>query len=623
MHIKPKTKKILRIGLLAVAGLLALSLILFAGYSLFYSKKIFPRQHIGELDLGGMKKKSASEELSSNAGDVLKNPIKLIYMETGAEYSINPSDIGLQYDLDATVNSLWQVGRDERVAKAAWAQLETVYKDSVHPAVYTYNATQLAEKIASIAKEIDENAKDYTLEYNGDRFTLVDKRQEGKRLNQLKMNEAFQSCFQAIRCLDIAFERENYKPTITIENANAALAKANQIIDGGEITLTGSDQEIKIDKDTLAGFFGFVSDDANMKLSTNDTRIRKFSEALAKGIDNEPVSSKLIVENGKVTVFTPSKNGRSLNQDSVTESIKSLILARVSTNMAATDTKTIALVITEKKPDVADTDIASLGINEQIGTAMTNFKGSPVNRVHNLTVGAAALNGVLLKPGEEFSTLAHLGAIDASTGYLEELVIKDNSTTPEFGGGLCQVSSTLFRAALNSGMKITDRQNHKYRVSYYEPPVGMDATIYDPAPDFKFVNNYANSVLIQSRIEGTKIIFDFYGTKDSRKIEVSTPTVYDYTNPDPPVYVETPTMAAGETKRIEKSHQGATASFNYKVTAADGTDLQTRTFKSVYVPWQERWLVGTGTAVPANCSNGVQDGDETAVDMGGSCPKQS
>jgi vancomycin resistance protein YoaR len=189
---------------------------------------------------------------------------------------------------------------------------------------------------------------------------------------------------------------------------------------------------------------------------------------------------------------------------------------------------------------------------------------------------------------------------------------------PEFGGGLCQVSSTLFRAAMSAGVKIIERQNHKYRVSYYEPPVGMDATIYDPAPDFKFANNYGTHILIKSKIEKTKITFELYGTKDSRVVEMSEPELYDLVDPGPPVLVESDTLPAGQKKQIEKAHQGASAKFNYKVTK-DGKALQERTFVSKYVPWPEKWLIGKGT-ITSTCSDGQKNGDEGGIDCGGSCP---
>ena len=268
--------------------------------------------------------------------------------------------------------------------------------------------------------------------------------------------------------------------------------------------------------------------------------------------------------------------------------------------MGQKNDKTISVhaIIKTTKPVVTEDNIATLGIVEQVGTATTSFSGSPENRKHNISVGAQALNGVIVKPGEEFSTLKNLGKIDQTSGYLPELVIKVNKTIPEYGGGLCQVSTTLFRATMNSGLKITERQNHRYRVGYYEPPVGMDATIYEGSPDFKFVNNYANSVLIQSSVAGTKITFDIYGKNDGRRVELSTPSVYEVVNPPDSEYTNTDTLPEGTTKRIESAHPGASASFTYMVYKEDGSTLTKQTFVSKYVPWQAKYL--RGTAKPAD-----------------------
>ena len=606
-----------------MAGFLVLILISFASYSLFYSKKVYLHQFVGQVNYSGMSKQKLVDKLSENAANVLKNPVNLTFTENNAKYSIKPSDIALSFDINATADNVWQVGRNKKVDLAAFEQLKSIFQKQNHTAVFSYNHDLLNQKIADLAKGVDEDAKDYSISYENGQFALNSQLKEGKKVNQDKLKGIVDSCFASLNCPTISFAREDYKPQISESNAKQSLSLANQILTAGVITLKDGDTNYTVDKDTLAGFVAFQADGDRLNLLPNESRIKAYVVSLSSQIDQIAVDSKLTMTDGKVTVFQPSKDGRTLNQEVTIESLKNVINLRISPNLNATDTKTVALQVDVKKPSVSDSEISSLGINELVGTATTDFKGSPVNRVHNLTVGANDINGVLLKPGEEFSTLSHLGTIDAAGGYLEELVIKGNTTVPDFGGGLCQVSSTLFRAALNAGMKITERQNHSYRVSYYEPPVGMDATIYDPAPDFKFVNNYNGSVLIQSEIVGTKITFNLYGTKDNRKVEISDPVVSDYTNPDPPVYAETDTMPAGQTKRIEKAHQGATAVFDYKVTGADGTVLQQKTFKSVYVPWQERWLVGTGTNVPATCSDGTQDGDETSVDMGGSCPKQS
>ena len=152
-------------------------------------------------------------------------------------------------------------------------------------------------------------------------------------------------------------------------------------------------------------------------------------------------------------------------------------------------------------------------------------------------------------------------------------------------------------------MEILERRNHKYRVSYYEPPVGMDATIYDPSPDFKFKNNYASHILIQAKVKGNNITFQFFGTKDGRVIEIGTPEVYDFVDPPPPLDIESDTLQPGERKRIERSHKGASAKFHYKVSR--GVEiLQEKDFLSKYTPWQERWLVGPPVDQPEPAPEG-------------------
>ena len=232
-----------------------------------------------------------------------------------------------------------------------------------------------------------------------------------------------------------------------------------------------------------------------------------------------------------------------------------------------------------------------MGIKEIIGIGRSDFRGSPPNRIHNIKTGAASLNGILIAPNEEFSLLKALGKIDGEHGYKPELVIKGNKTMPEFGGGLCQIGTTIFRATLASGLPILERQNHSYRVSYYEPPVGIDATIYYPKPDFRFLNDTGRYILIQTRIEGTELIFEFWGTKDGRVALQSEPVVYNRTAPPPAKLIETLDLPIGKKKCTERAHAGADAVFTYTITYLDGA-VKTQEFKSHYRPWGEVCLIG-------------------------------
>jgi vancomycin resistance protein YoaR len=238
------------------------------------------------------------------------------------------------------------------------------------------------------------------------------------------------------------------------------------------------------------------------------------------------------------------------------------------------------------------------GIQELIGRATTPFTGSPRNRVSNIKNGVRFLSGITIQPGEEFSTLGTLGTIDNTTGYLPELVIKGDRTVPEFGGGLCQVSTTLFRTALDAGLPITARRNHSFRVGYYEKDgngnyigPGLDATIYEPNLDLKFRNDTGNSILIVGYVQGTKVTFEMYGTQDGRTSEIDGPYTLTETSAGEPVYIDTDELPVGEVKQVEWPHPGGSAVATYTITYPDGTQ-ESQEFKSWYRRWPAKFLVG-------------------------------
>jgi vancomycin resistance protein YoaR len=252
-------------------------------------------------------------------------------------------------------------------------------------------------------------------------------------------------------------------------------------------------------------------------LSLDETGLKNYLGKIKEEKRVNPENAKFTFSEGKASAFSLSKEGYEINID---ESFN-LINKIFKENSYAKD---INLVTDILKPEVSSSNVDQYGIKELIGQGVSSFPGSPKNRIHNITVGAAKFNGVLIKPGEEFSFIKTLGPVDASTGYLPELVIKVDKTIPEYGGGMCQVSTTCFRAALNSGLKITARTNHAYPVQYYAPQ-GTDATVYIPNPDLRFMNDTPGYVLMQTHIEGTRLAFDFYGTSDGRQAKLVGPTV--------------------------------------------------------------------------------------------------
>jgi vancomycin resistance protein YoaR len=299
-------------------------------------------------------------------------------------------------------------------------------------------------------------------------------------------------------------------------------------------------------------------------------------------------------KNGKVTAFKPSLPGRIVNADMsrqlFADAIQSLIVSPAALKVIEIPVDTVEPVITTDKANI-------FGIKELIGTGYSEFSGSITGRIHNVALAADRFNGVLISPGETLSFNKTLGDVSAATGYQQAYIIKDGRTILGDGGGVCQVSTTLFRAALNAGLPIVERHAHAYRVHYYEEggfKAGMDATVFDPTADLKITNDTGGYVLIQTRtdLDNLNLTFDLYGQKDSRISEVYDIKVWDITPPPEPLYQDDPTLKTGVVKQVDWAAWGAKASFKYRVTRGSEI-LQDSTFFSSYRPWKAVYLKGT------------------------------
>lgn len=247
------------------------------------------------------------------------------------------------------------------------------------------------------------------------------------------------------------------------------------------------------------------------------------ANTITPAIDQPAIDARFTLEQGesaspRVTQFAVPQTGQQLD------------VARTASHLAAKlahRENVVPLAVDVTNPQITgNSDIENLGLTSLLSIGESDFAGSPKNRIYNIEVGAARFHGLLIPPGQEFSFNQYLGPVNRAAGFLPELVIKENVTTPELGGGLCQVSTTAFRAALNAGLAITARRSHSYIVRYYGQP-GLDATIYPPSTDLRFINNTPSYVLIQTKVSGAKLTFEFWGTNDGRQTEIAGPVVYD------------------------------------------------------------------------------------------------
>lgn len=571
--------------------------VLYAQWLNKYQNNTYPNTMIGELDISNLNKNLAIKKIKErittieSRGIVLKHGEKRILMPSIIAPNPDLSIKIFNFDTDKTEESFVEKNKKTSFLSYLINASKIFPQENNNPVYYNLD-NDLAKAYLS------DNLKDIEIEPLNASFLIKNENENfiyfeiiperiGKTVDYSLFLNDLKKVLSNMSDNEITLKTISSRPTVYKEDLIPLKEDAKKLMKNGDITLnykiknSSSTKSIVIKKIIIASWIKpEQKNENNYIVSLDEDKIANYlEENIAPDIDLQPERSKYELKDGKMISWQSGQSGQKLLITDNAKLIKNSYLNSVST----TD-----LIIEEI---LEDTDTNSkIQIEEILGTGHSNFAGSPANRVHNIEVGAQAVHGMLIAPGEEFSLIKALGEIDASSGYLPELVIKNNKTIPEYGGGLCQVGTTIFRSATESGLPITARQNHSYRVSYYEP-AGTDAAIYDPWPDMRFLNDTGNYILIQSRIENKDIYFDFWGKSDGRVASSSYPVIYNITTPPPTKIVESEDLAPGEKKCTERAHNGADAYFDYQVIYADGQEKNTR-FKSHYVPWQEVCLVG-------------------------------
>ncbi len=315
--------------------------------------------------------------------------------------------------------------------------------------------------------------------------------------------------------------------------------------------------------------------------------------ALSEDEYNLPAKNALFkFEKGKVVEFRKETDGLKIKSDQFLPDFDKI----VTSFKKDISNKKVILNSEVIKPEIKLSDINEYGIEEFIAEGKSDYTHSIPQRVHNLILAASKFNGVLIPKGKEFSFVETVGDISSLTGYQPAYIIKEGKTVLGDGGGVCQVSTTLFRAALNAGLPIIERNAHAYRVGYYEndSQPGFDATVYSPTVDLKIKNDTPGYILIETEIdeENNLLYFKFYGKKDSRRVEISIATVYDVVPPLPPKYQDDPTLKKGVTKQVDFPAWGSKVFFTYKVFQGDKLAIDNKFFSN-FRPWAAVYLVGT------------------------------
>lgn len=579
--------------LLALIVLLVGSLLAFEAR---YANRIYPGVSIWGVDVGGLRPESGAERLASVAG--LERPL-VLFKGAEREFTARPSDLGFQLAPASTLARAYGMGR-VRAESLGWlARLELLAFGADLPPVLTYDEAETRRYLETIAEEVDLEATNATLSFEGVTPVAQDAR-PGRRLNVDATLALLMPALTELQPIQVELVMEEVPPGVT--GAEAARATAEDLL-SAPLTLTlaepreGDAGPWEIVPEQLVEMLVVQVGDGVLQVGLDRAAVRLYLEKLAPALEIEPVNARFHFNDVTRVLepITPSKVGRSLDIEGS--------IAQIEAALEAGERR-VSLAVEEVAPAYADTAVAEeVGITDLVATGESYFIGSPSGRDHNIRLAATKFDGVVVPPGETFSFNAYLGEVTAEAGYDESFITAGEQLAMGIGGGICQVSTTAFRAAFWGGYPITERWYHGQRVGYYElrgGGVGMDATVYSPHVDLKFVNDRAAPLLIETEVgEGThRLVFRFYSTDDGRGVEMEGPVVTNETEPGPPIYELDETMAPGTVTKWQSSVDGLTATIERTVYDGSGEILHEDTFVSKYEPRRTAYHYGPGYQPP-------------------------
>jgi len=558
-------------------------LICIFAFQLAYQEKIYPGIRAGNWDLGKLTSLEAEGFLTQN---VNASNYQLELTFENKNFTFDLDQLELKFYPQKTTDQAYQYGRNHSWSENITQQYRAFTKGKQVPLSFSFDETLFKSNLASISAQINqpEIPTNLTLEKKeikvkvGQLGIQIDTPKLLTQINQNLENGSFQEK------ITIPTTSSGFLPTS--EQISQTILRAQKLI-GKSIILSSSEQNSVLTDKELIEFLDFNND-------FNKEKISLWFSSLAKGIEKEAQNALFKFEDGKVVEFSPEVEGISLEKEQAT----SLVLRTLSSFLSSNQEQAILEIPLKKvEPEIKTADTNQLGITGLVAKGESWFYHSIPSRIHNVKLGSARLNGVLIKPGEEFSFNKAIGEISPKTGYQQAWIIKEGRTILGDGGGMCQVSTTLFRTALNSGLPITERHAHAYRVSYYEinTELGIDATVFSPSVDLRFKNDYPCHLLIQTEFDPASmyLAFNLYGCPDQREVTLDNFKTWGVVPPPPPSYTDDPALPAGVTKQIDFAAWGAKASFDWKVKR-NGKTLQEQTFYSSYRPWQAIYLKGVG-----------------------------
>jgi len=575
----------------AVAG----ALVLVLGSRLIFAGRALPGVNAAGLDLGGMKRAEIEQVLGAALGYPQLGA--LLLGDQGQHWTAHPAELGVAVDVAGMADRALAVGRSGNLLQSLAQQLTAWNQGYPVPAVVVFDQAAGAAYLQRLAAQIDRPQIEASLGVDGLQIEMRPG-QIGRRLDIQANLQALTPFVASMHDTSLELMVEETPPLVLDASEQAALARS--IVEQPLTLQAEGAGPWVLDPQMLAGMLRFNlvqnSQGAQYQVGLDPAQLAAFLEPLAPELERRPQNARFIFNDDthQLDLHQEAVVGRTLDIPASLQAIESgLLQARHQ----------IDLAFQLEQPAVPSTATAAeLGISQAVSVVSTYFGGSSPERVSNIRTASSAFHGLLVAPGETLAMGDVLGDISLDKGYAEALIIFGDRTIKGVGGGVCQVSTTLFRAAFMGGFEIVERYPHAYRVGYYEqgpgsPGPGLDATVFVPLVDFKFTNDTPNWLLMETYIYGTQLLWKFYSSSDGRQVQVSGPRISNEVDAPEPLYKENSDLEEGEIEQVDYQADGMDVVVTRTVTR-DGQILHEDVVKTHYLPWRAIFEYGPGTELP-------------------------
>ncbi|HLE50644.1 MAG TPA: VanW family protein [Anaerolineales bacterium] len=593
--------------LAAVMGGLAIFTMLLAGtaigFNMYYAGRVYPGVTVAGVDLSGLRPEEAATVIEARLDYPARGRILLRDGEN--MWLATPNQVGFYLDPQATALSAYRLGRGGNPLARLLAQFESWYLGASLPPLYVFDERAAQNFLTGIAAQNDIPTVDASLTVEGTNV-VVRPGQVGRTVDFLATIEGLKTQLQNLRDGEVKLIITESPPAILNVDEQAEIAR-RILSQPLTITLPGSEEgdpgPWTFDPEALAKMLTIqrvsAPDGDHYQVGLQADGLRSFLEGIAPKLVRYREDARFIFndDSRQLEVIEPAVVGRGLDVDATIQAINDRLFA---------GEHAISLDMEYTQPDVGDDATAEqLGITELVSSHTSYFYGSSTERIQNIATASERFHGLLVPPGATFSMADALGDVSLDNGYAEALIIFGNRTIQGVGGGVCQVSTTLFRTAFFGGFPIVERYPHAYRVYYYEQTpsggndsdlAGLDATVYAPLVDFKFTNDTSNWLLMETYVNaaGRSLTWKFYSTSDGRKVDWETSGLKNKEDPPKPLYEENPDLDKGEIKQVDWEVEGADVTVT-RTVRRDGELLYEDTFATHYLPWRAVYQYGPGT----------------------------